>query len=456
VEIVPDIPGRWQAQLTVTDSNGLKGTDKTKIGKTTVIPDLSVSLSDPVFQDGKYKQFKATVSCKWKNFVGKFGLKLYGDGALLSQKSPNEVGEVTIRRNRSIDLPVHCSWALPMGQIDPKTQLPVKHSATVELSKIMRKGTSDYGDANAANNKATITVGTTGSALQPQLADAPQTAARAANPDLKITGIKPSTRNARVGDTLSFTVSVKNDGKKDARDVTVLLSERDPRQRWYDKETIGSIPAGKGTQVTLKLACGPNRVSKTRHKFIAIVDPGRDGGAIAESNEKKNRYSDIPSVMVRRKESDVTSGKPDLRITRVRPSTRKAREGDTLSFTVYVKNDGKKRAKNVSVVLSDRKERWYDMGKIRSVPADKEAEITLNLACGPKQVSKKPHKFIAMVDPGRDGGAIAESNEENNRYSDIPSVIVRLRKPQMSTGKPDLTKSKELRRLRDRLIRPRP
>lgn len=206
-------------------------------------------------------------------------------------------------------------------------------------------------------------------------------------PDLIIQDISWSPSNPEQGDTITFTVTIKNQGSELAG-ISYLESYIDGNSWGY---SVSPLSAGSTSTQTFKWTannCGNIQVK-------AVADSLDE---VDESTEENNKRTDTVSV---------TCDKPDLIIQDISWSPSNPKQGDTVTFTIKIKNQGSGDA-GASYV-----EFCAGVGYIpihSSVPAlSSGSTYTWTLTwpadkCGDRQVSAKA-----------DGGNyVAESDEGNN------------------------------------------
>ncbi len=217
--------------------------------------------------------------------------------------------------------------------------------------------------------------------------------------DLMISEVQHFPQKPLVGETLTFTVFVKNLSKVNASDVTVKVKDH----RGMEKSgIIKYLPAGMTQYVLLRITADESHTANDPHHFIFMVDPE---DAIAETDEGNNIYFEQLRV-------DFPSDR-DLIVSKAEFTPENPKAGDEIVFTVGVKNLGSSASSHVKVVVRDEKG-WSNYGFINSIPAGKKEEIKISLRPEDAHSASNPHNFTVSVDPDN---AVSELNEDNNLYS---------------------------------------
>ena len=166
----------------------------------------------------------------------------------------------------------------------------------------------DFTDANPGNNSATST----------QAINIVNEA-----PDIAVKSVKASKTTVVIGEAVDFTVVVKNDGNADAEtDTTVTLHLGDGTDE-LDSDTVSLLADGPDKTVTL--SWDTNGAEAGKHTLRALAQTEGDG----------NADNDSETVTVTLLEPSV-----DVAVKSVTASATEALVGDTITFTVALKNAG--------------------------------------------------------------------------------------------------------------------
>ncbi len=221
-------------------------------------------------------------------------------------------------------------------------------------------------------------------------------------PDLIIQDISWSPSSPEQGDTVTFTVKIKNQGSGSAGTSTVKYYIDDS---YVTSDSVSGLSAGStSTQSFMWTAytCG-NTVVK------AVADAN---SAVSESNEGNNERTETVSI---------TCNKPDLVIQDISWDKSSPKQGDTITFTVKVKNQGSESA-GTSAVKYYIDGSYVTSDSVPSLSAGSTSTQTFTWTaakCGNVQVN-------AVADANN---AVSESNEWNNERTETVSI---------TCNKPDL------------------
>ncbi len=186
---------------------------------------------------------------------------------------------------------------------------------------------SDFSDADTSNNSATSaqSINIVNEETEPDPA-----------PDIAVKSITPSTTSAVIGETVNFTVTVKNEGDADAEsDTTVTLHLGDGTDV-LDSDTITALAAG--AEGTATLAWDTDDAEAGEHTLRALAQTEGDGNA---DNDSKTATVTLEEPSV------------DVAVTSVTASATEAVVGDTVDFTVTLANLGNVVAARPEVSLFD-------------------------------------------------------------------------------------------------------
>jgi uncharacterized repeat protein (TIGR01451 family) len=217
-------------------------------------------------------------------------------------------------------------------------------------------------------------------------------------PDLVVKDISWLPVEAVVGDTVTLSIVVANEGSGNAEPSRAICYVNGAVAGYID---FPVIEAGKKETNTLEWVAekGMNAVSVTADY----------GGKIIESQEENNRLSTTIPVVP-----------PDLIITNITYDPENPPIGDTVTFTVFIYNQGGGIAHNFDVAnyLDDNLLTIEHVGTLTY-------GTTANVTTTWKSQSGK-HTFKAVIDPGN---IIPESEEDNNQRvisiaPNMPDLIV--------------------------------
>ncbi|MBL7070739.1 MAG: hypothetical protein ISS26_01020 [Candidatus Omnitrophica bacterium] len=223
-------------------------------------------------------------------------------------------------------------------------------------------------------------------------------------PDLVISEIQHFPINPLVGETLTFTVVVKNIGTELASNVKVEIAGQ---KGWGKSGLIRFIAPGASQTVFLRVNADESHAVHDPHSFIFTVDP-EDG--ISEQDEGNNIFFKYLRVNF--------SSHKDLMISDVRLTPTNPQAGGDLVFTVNVSNVGGSVGKDVEVEVYDQRG-WRNKDSIDYILPGGNKSIAISLKADDEHFASNPHSFTVKLDPAN---VIAESNELNNLYS-VPTLV---------------------------------
>lgn len=205
-------------------------------------------------------------------------------------------------------------------------------------------------------------------------------------PDLIVKDITWSPDNAAVGDTVTFSVTVKNQGSGRAEashiDCYIGISYRDVLN-------IGALEADTEQTVTFQW-----QAVTGSHPVNAVADCD---GILAETREDNNKMTKTIPIIP-----------PDLIISNIAWSPENPATGDIVTFTVTLKNQGGGKAENFHVAY------FIDDVLLTSNPVvNLGSGVSANKTCTWKSQTGL-HTFKASVDYNN---YVIESNENNNEHS---------------------------------------
>jgi subtilase family serine protease len=217
-------------------------------------------------------------------------------------------------------------------------------------------------------------------------------------PDLIISDISWNPENPVEGNTVIFTVAIKNQGDADAGSFKVSYHFDGVK---LGEWSISGLSAGTTATKTFTWTA-----VKGSHTVKAFADSGYN---VEESNENNNDLEESFSV----------SGKPDLIVSDISWSPSSPKEGDLITFTVYIKNQATGNAGSFKVSY------YFDGVKL--------GEWSISGLLAGQTVTKSfnwsavvgTHMVKAIADSGYN---VDEGDENNNLREESFSV----------SGKPDL------------------
>ena len=231
----------------------------------------------------------------------------------------------------------------------------------------------------------------------------------AAQPDITITSLKADKSSYAGGETITVKATVKNKGNKaaDAFDVSLTATGMDTQTK-----ALSGMDAG-GSKTLTYTYTAPSGSSGTSIDFLAFADCD---DVVDESNENNNKAET---------EVSVNAVLPDLTIESVTPEPGIAKQGDAVTITVVVGNQGNKDVASSDVKLVIGGE-VVGTKVAEAIPAGGSTTITFTYTV-PDDAPAGTLDIVATVDPTNE---IKESNETNNTGTNTMQVEARL---------PDLT-----------------
>jgi subtilase family serine protease len=227
--------------------------------------------------------------------------------------------------------------------------------------------------------------------ISPSVWDRPAALAAPA-PDLVIPDISLSPPQPAIGNTVTITVTVKNQGTAQAYGSQAVCYVDDVI---LGTNSISTLNAGAmaTTSFVWKATAGS-------HIIRAIAD---SGGAIPESDESNNTMS-LP----------VTTLTPDLIVLSVSWTPSGPSKGDSVSFRINVKNQGNSRsgASRVNFYIDGNSRGYKD---IYPIEPGNTSYVTYNWVAQAGQ-----HSLKAVID---EGNQVEESIESNNEYTATFSTL---------------------------------
>ncbi|MCX8103653.1 MAG: S8 family serine peptidase [Candidatus Bipolaricaulota bacterium] len=178
---------------------------------------------------------------------------------------------------------------------------------TSETFVVIADATNQVNESNENNNSAELRV----TATQPTL-----------KPDLAIAGTDWSPRTLTVGQNVTLSVVVRNQGQANAGAFVVEVRD----SAGTDRQTLAGLAVGSTATVSFT-----RRVNNTTEFFTITVDATNQVDELDETNN---------SVQIRVDAQPQAPRRPDLIIAGVDWSPRTPRLGENVNFTVVVRNQG--------------------------------------------------------------------------------------------------------------------
>ena len=268
-------------------------------------------------------------------------------------------------------------------------------STPSEPQTIVITVTADSKDAIVESNESNNSNSTTVEIIEQQL------------PDLTITAFTAGAASYETGKTMTFSVTVKNQGT--AASGSAYLSLSGNGVSTY-KQSIGALAAGGTKQLTFSVPASDTAQTLTLTTFADCDE------VIAESNEDNNTESLSVSI--------IKPLLPDLTITAFTANATSYETGKTMTFSVTVKNQGTAASGSAYLSLSGNGISTTKQS-IGSLAVDSTKQLTFSI---PAPASAQTLTLTAFADCDE---VVSESNEDNNTRS----VTVEIVKPLL----PDLT-----------------
>lgn len=210
-----------------------------------------------------------------------------------------------------------------------------------------------------------------------------------AQPDLVPTALDAASSDPVEGDNVTFTANITNDGDADAGPFNVtFLVDADPIG---ENKTVGALDAGNHTLVT-----SDNWTSTAGDHDVSVVVDAHDD--VSESNETNNQLNDTIGV---------AADETDLAVTELAADPSQPMEGDDVSLSATVENQG-------NVTSNESSLRFFvngtALGGDVTVPALAPGENATVDSANWSAV-EGDHTIRALADPDDN---VTESNETNN------------------------------------------
>ncbi len=234
--------------------------------------------------------------------------------------------------------------------------------------------------------------------------------------DLVVQDITWDPASPKTGDTVTFTVTYKNQGALSAGQGFYVSLYVDGTYVKYNSVT--DLAAGSSATTTFAWNVGRD-VSGGDHTVTAYVDMSQKGGVsaiITESVESNNELS---------KTYQVAKQAPDLIIQDITWDPASPKTGDTVTFTVTYKNQGALSAGQGFYVSLYVDGTYVKYNSVTDLAAGSSATTTFAWNVG-RDVSGGDHTVTAYVDMSQKGGVsaiITESVESNNEKEIIFGIM---------------------------------
>ncbi|HNS23253.1 MAG TPA: CARDB domain-containing protein [Candidatus Bipolaricaulis anaerobius] len=291
--------------------------------------------------------FQVTVRNQGTASAGSFVVRLQGVGPSQDQSVASLAAGASVTR----------TFTLPLST-SPET-----FTATADAN-------GQVSESDEANNTRPVTITAAGPV---------------ARPDLVVDAITYSPTTPTLGQTVTFQVTVRNQGTASAGSFVLRLQE----VASYQDATISSLAAGASTMRTFSLP-----LSTSPETFTATADAN---GQVSESDEANNTR---PVTIT----AAGPVARPDLVVDAITYSPTTPTLGQTVTFQVTVRNQGT--ASAGSFVLRLQEVASYQDATISSLAAGASTMRTFSLP-----LSTSPETFTATADAN---GQVSESDEANN------------------------------------------
>jgi subtilase family serine protease len=233
-------------------------------------------------------------------------------------------------------------------------------------------------------------------------------------PDLIVTDITYSPTSPTIGNAVTFSAVIKNQGTA-VGTAGIVAFQVDDTQVATSANSTSSIAAGGTLTIT---ATGTWTATNGTHTLTAVVD---NSNTTVESNESNNSYSEGLTI-------GGGGGTPDLIVTDITSTPASPLTGNAVTFNAVVKNQGTGATPvgtiiGVSFSVDGTQVNWTD-NTTSSLAAG--ASVTVTANGGPSGsatwlATTGSHTIMAWVD---DVNRIAETDESNNQYSEGMAVTM--------------------------------
>ncbi len=263
-----------------------------------------------------------------------------------------------------------------------------------ETFLVIADPTNQVNESNESNNSAEVRV----TATQPTL-----------KPDLTIAGTDWSPRTLTVGQNVTLSIVVRNQGQASAGPFVVEVRD----SIGTDRQTLSGLAVGSAATVTFT-----RRVNNTTEFFTITVDATNQIDELEETNN---------SAQIRVDAQPQAPRKPDLTMAGVDWSPRTPRLGENVSFTVVVRNQGESAAGPFIIEIRD------SAGPERRALSGLSASNAVSLSFTRRQ-NNATEVFTITVDVTNQ---VDESNEANNSTQVRIDALAETRLPDLTVDSLD-------------------
>ncbi len=260
---------------------------------------------------------------------------------------------------------------------------------TTEMFTVIADATNQVNESNETNNSAELRV----TATQPTL-----------KPDLAIASTDWSPRTLTVGQNVTLSIVVRNIGSANAGPFVVEIRD----SAGTDRQTLSGLAVGSTASLSFT-----RRVNNTTEFFTITVDATNQIDELDETNNTAQIRVDAQPQAPR---------KSDLTIAGVDWSPRTPRLGETINFTVVVRNQGESAAGPFIVEIRD------SAGQDRRTISGLGATNSLSLSFTRRQ-NNATEIFTITADVTNQ---VDESNETNNSTQVRIDALAETRLPDLT------------------------
>ncbi|MFC1976932.1 CARDB domain-containing protein [Chloroflexota bacterium] len=218
--------------------------------------------------------------------------------------------------------------------------------------------------------------------------------AQAPKPDLIVQDISWPPTNPKTGDSITFTITIKNQGGAKAGYSTVKYYFDG---NYYTSDSVSSLSAGSTTRETFTWAA-----KEGLHSIKAVADAY---ASVPESNDTNNEKVETITV--------APPPEPDLIVQDISWSPTNPTAEDSITFTVTIKNQGEASA-GYSTVKYYLDGNYYTSGSVSSLSVDSTAKGTFSWTA-----AVGSHTINAIADADN---RVSESNDNNNTKSKTVNI----------------------------------
>ncbi|WMW25737.1 CARDB domain-containing protein [Methanolobus sediminis] len=235
-------------------------------------------------------------------------------------------------------------------------------------------------------------------------------------PDLIIESITLDPASPKTGDTVTYTVSYKNQGQLSAGSSFYVCLYVD--DKLIKDNSVGDLASGSSSTTTFTSTIGRD-LAGGDHSAIAYVDMrNKDSyyARITESSESNNQFS---------KTFQITKQEPDLIIESITLDPASPKTGDTVTYTVSYKNQGQLSAGSSFYVCMYVDDKLIKDNSVGDLASGSSSTTTFTSTIG-RDLASGDHSAIAYVDMrNKDSyyARIIESSESNNQFSKTFPII---------------------------------